>query len=99
MNKACVVVMMVVMAFGLQAQQTTTSPYSFYGIGSLKFRGTAENLSMGGISVYTDSIHVNLRNPASLADNNVTISPFDGESRPVKIGSADSRLNRLAKFI
>ena len=47
------------------AQEGTTSPYSFYGIGSLKFRGTTENRSMGGISVFSDSIHLNLQNPAS----------------------------------
>ncbi|WP_313114065.1 hypothetical protein [Aequorivita sediminis] len=49
------------------AQEGTTSPYSFYGIGSLKFRGTAENRSMGGIGVFTDSIHINLQNPAGYA--------------------------------
>lgn len=49
------------------AQEGTTSPYSFYGIGSLKFRGTAENRSMGGVGVFTDSIHINLQNPAGYA--------------------------------
>jgi hypothetical protein len=49
------------------AQEGTTSPYSFYGIGSLNFRGTAENRTMGGISVYSDSIHLNLQNPAGLS--------------------------------
>lgn len=47
------------------AQEGTTSPYSFYGIGTLKFRGTVENRSMGGIGVFSDSIHLNLQNPAS----------------------------------
>ncbi|GEQ85352.1 membrane protein [Patiriisocius marinistellae] len=50
------------------AQEGTSSPYSFYGIGTLKFKGTAENRMMGGISVFGDSIHVNLQNPAALAD-------------------------------
>jgi hypothetical protein len=49
------------------AQEGTTSPYSFYGIGTLKFRGTVENISMGGIGVFSDSIHVNLQNPAGYA--------------------------------
>ena len=66
------------------AQQGTASPYSFYGIGSLKFKGTVENRSMGGIGVYLDSIHVNLRNPAAYVGKNVDAYPFDGESRPVK---------------
>ncbi|MAP55291.1 MAG: hypothetical protein CL605_10340, partial [Altibacter sp.] len=50
------------------AQEGTTSPYSFYGIGTLKFKGTAENRAMGGISVYSDSIHLNIQNPAGVAD-------------------------------
>ena len=53
------------------AQQGSSSPYSFYGIGSLKFKGTVENQSMGGISVFNDSIHVNLRNPAGYAGKNL----------------------------
>jgi|TARA_R110002020_G_scaffold204528_2_gene408699 hypothetical protein len=51
-----------------QAQEGTVSPYSFYGIGTLKFKGTAENRSMGGISVYSDSIHLNIQNPAGIAN-------------------------------
>ncbi len=53
------------------AQQGTASPYSFYGIGSLKFRGTVENRGMGGISSYIDSLRINLRNPASYAGKNL----------------------------
>ncbi len=49
------------------AQNGTTSPYSFFGIGEQKFKGTAENRAMGGLSVYTDSIHLNFQNPASVA--------------------------------
>lgn len=49
------------------AQEGTTSPYSFFGIGTLKFRGTVENRSMGGIGVYSDSIHLNIQNPAGVA--------------------------------
>lgn len=50
------------------AQEGTTSPYSFYGIGTLKFKGTVENRSMGGIGVFSDSIHTSIQNPAGLAD-------------------------------
>jgi len=62
-------VLFLLLAIGVsQAQEGTTSPYSFYGIGSLKFKGTAENRAMSGISVYTDSIHLNMQNPAGVAD-------------------------------
>lgn len=47
------------------AQQGTASPYSFYGIGDVRFRGTVENRLMGGISIFPDSLHVNIQNPAS----------------------------------
>ena len=63
---------MIVFSTTAIAQQITSSPYSFYGLGSLKFKGTVENQSMGGISVYSDSIHVNLRNPASYAGSNLS---------------------------
>jgi len=77
------------------AQQGTASPYSFYGIGSLKFKGTVENRSMGGLSIYMDSIHNNLRNPASYATENLGSIPFNGESRPVKytVGGSQTSLN------
>lgn len=49
------------------AQESTSSPYSFYGIGDIKFKGSVENRSMGSISVLPDSIHINIQNPAQLA--------------------------------
>ena len=54
-------------ATGLCAQDGTGSPYSYFGIGENRSLGTVENQMMGGIGVYTDSIHVNLQNPASYA--------------------------------
>ena len=50
------------------AQNGTTSPYSYFGIGELKFKGTAENRSMGGLNIFSDSIHLNIQNPASVAN-------------------------------
>ncbi|MBT8267655.1 MAG: hypothetical protein KJN59_00395 [Bacteroidia bacterium] len=81
---------------GSMAQQGTSSPYSFYGIGSLKFKGTVENRSMGGLSIYNDSIHVNVRNPATFSGNNLQISPFNNESRPVTFAlGGELTLNNL----
>ena len=50
---------------------------------------------MGGLSIYADSIHVNLRNPASYAGENLKVSPFNDEGRPIKfaIGGEFSRTN------
>ena len=82
MIKKLIICTIVVFSTFSQAQQGTSSPYSFYGIGSLKFKGTVENQAMGGISVHTDSIHINLRNPASFAGKNLAF--YNNEARPVK---------------
>ncbi|MGC6524968.1 MAG: hypothetical protein ACON30_01665 [Flavobacteriaceae bacterium] len=93
MIKKFIIRTIVVFSTFTQAQQGTSSPYSFYGIGSLKFKGTVENQAMGGISVYTDSIHINLRNPASYAGKNLSL--YNNEARPVKyaIGTGFSSIN------
>tara|TARA_Y100000385_G_scaffold291806_1_gene372568 strand:- start:4288 stop:5592 length:1305 start_codon:yes stop_codon:yes gene_type:complete len=93
MIKKFIICTIVVFSTFTQAQQGTSSPYSFYGIGSLKFKGTVENQGMGGISVYTDSIHINLRNPASYTGKNLSL--YNNEARPVKfaIGTSFSSTN------
>lgn len=67
MIKRTLVVAGLFLTFMAQAQDATSSPYSFYGLGDQKFKGTIENRSMGGLSVFQDSIHVNLQNPAQYA--------------------------------
>ncbi|MGQ2982806.1 outer membrane protein transport protein [Flavobacterium sp.] len=47
------------------SQENNASPYSYYGIGDVKFKGTVENRSMGGLGIIPDSIHLNLQNPAT----------------------------------
>ena len=93
MIKKLVIVLIAFFALQMNAQQGTASPYSFYGIGSLKFKGTVENRSMGRLSIYNDSIHVNLSNPAGYTGNN--IKSFNEESRPIKfaVGATYSSLN------
>lgn len=88
MIKRLIVICIAIIGSSVYAQQGTASPYSFYGIGTLKYKGTVENRSMGGISMYLDSIHVNLRNPAAYVGKNIDAIPFDGESRPVKFSVA-----------
>ncbi len=51
-------------ACSLHAQNGTVSPYSYFGIGELRSGSTIENQMMGGLSLYTDSIHLTLKNPA-----------------------------------
>lgn len=54
------------------AQQGTASPYSFYGVGDINSNNTNEYKAMGGMSVYSDSIHLNLNNPASYSKLKLT---------------------------
>lgn len=56
----------------VSAQEGTSSPYSFYGLGDLKFNGTHDVRSMGGLSIAYDSIHLNLLNPASYSRLKIT---------------------------
>ena len=67
MIKRILVLACLFLTFMAQAQDATSSPYSFYGLGDQKFKGTIENRSMGGLSIFQDSIHVNLQNPAQYA--------------------------------
>jgi hypothetical protein len=52
-------------SFSIYAQNGTVSPYSYFGIGDARSNGTVENQMMGGLQMYGDSIHINLRNPAA----------------------------------
>ena len=69
------------------AQENTSSPYSFYGIGDIKFKGTVENRAMGGINVFPDSTHVNLQNPASYSGLRLTNFTVGGTFNVTKFSS------------
>jgi hypothetical protein len=64
MIKRLLVAISLFLSFVSAAQENTASPYSFYGLGEQKFKGTAEMRAMGGVSVIPDSTHINLQNPA-----------------------------------
>lgn len=81
MIKQVLIIFVALISLNITAQEGTASPYSFYGIGELKFRGTAENRAMGGISMYADSIHLNLQNPASLGKLKLTTFAVGGNQK------------------
>ena len=72
MIKKIIVSICLLFSLTIFAQEGTSSPYSFYGIGDIKFKGTVENRSMGSLSVFPDSIHINIQNPAHLASLKLT---------------------------
>ncbi|MEO5777883.1 MAG: hypothetical protein ABIQ27_13345 [Flavobacterium sp.] len=72
MIKKIIVSICLLFSLAIFAQEGTSSPYSFYGIGDIKYKGSVENRSMGSLSVFPDSIHINIQNPAHLADLKLT---------------------------
>jgi hypothetical protein len=67
------------------SQQGTSSPYSYYGIGEVRFKGAIENRSMGGLSVAPDSIHINLENPAGYSNLKLTTFAMGGTQSYTKL--------------
>ena len=104
MIKKLFIVAVLMVAFkGLAQEGATTSPYSFYGVGLQQFKGTVENKSMGGIQSYSDSLHLNLLNPASLGKLRYTTFTVGGNHQEVTAkdgfteeGSSKSTFDYLA---
>ena len=78
MIKKIIVSICLLFSFAIFAQEGTSSPYSFYGIGDVKFKGTAENRAMGGLTIYSDSIHLNFQNPGSYSNLKLTTFSLGG---------------------
>ena len=68
MKKLLLSIFIISNTFIMYSQTGSLSPYSFYGIGVNSFKGTMDNRSMGGLNVYSDSIHLNLTNPAAYSE-------------------------------
>jgi long-subunit fatty acid transport protein len=71
------------------AQDGTSSPYSFYGIGDVRFKGTVESRSMAGIAIETDSIHINLQNPAGFSNLKLTTFTIGGTYKTTKLKTSN----------
>lgn len=72
MVKKLVLPILCLATYVMSAQNGTVSPYSFFGIGDLRSVRTVDNQMMGGLGMYTDSIHIHLNNPASLGKLGLT---------------------------
>lgn len=72
MIRSCLFVFVALVSLTAIAQQRTSSPYSFFGLGQQTFKGTIENRAMGSLRTYSDSIHINLRNPAAYGNLRLT---------------------------
>jgi hypothetical protein len=92
MIKKIVIAIVCLAATGLYAQNGSVSPYSYFGIGDLQANGTIENQMMGGIGMFADSIHANLKNPAALSKMGVQFGEDFGNTT-YTFGLAHDRVN------
>ena len=56
MLKQTLLLLVALISLNAIAQEGTASPYSFYGIGELKFRGTVENKSITIITIWVKTV-------------------------------------------
>jgi hypothetical protein len=87
MIRKFLVVLFFLISFVSFAQQGSASPYSFFGIGDVRFKGTHDMNAMGGLSIVPDSIHINLKNPASYANLKLTTFTIGGSHNATKFES------------
>lgn len=83
--------LLLLISFCTFAQEGTSSPYSYFGIGDIRFRGTIENRSMAELSVIPDSIHVNLQNPAMMSHIKLTSFTAAGTFSPTVLKTATQK--------
>ena len=72
-------------AFISYAQNSTISPYSFFGLGDFRSAASMENQQMGSLGILADSIHVNLQNPAAYGKLRLTTYAFGGAHREFQL--------------
>ncbi|AWI25453.1 hypothetical protein [Flavobacterium pallidum] len=98
MIKKLLATIVLLFSLAITAQSGTSSPYSFYGIGDVTFKGAAENRFMGGVAVFSDSIHLNLSNPASIAGLKLTTFTVGGTNSRNKLitNTQESKASRTS---
>ncbi|WP_435313781.1 hypothetical protein [Cellulophaga fucicola] len=93
MIRKIIIAIVCCMAGTIYAQNGTVSPYSYFGLGDLRSIGSVENQMMGGISMYADSIHINLNNPAAYGGLGRTTYTASLSRRESTLKGADSKQN------
>jgi len=73
------------------SQSGSSSPYSSAGLGDINFRGTQVTRFLGGLDVFTDSIHANLNNPGSYGDLKVTTYSLGIHSKTNSLSDNDNK--------
>jgi long-subunit fatty acid transport protein len=87
MIKKLIVFASIFVSIASWSQDNTASPYSFYGLGEVKFRGTQDSKSMGGLAITGDSIQLSLMNPASYSKLKLTTFAVGGTNSSTKFNT------------
>ncbi|QWX83157.1 hypothetical protein H0I23_11925 [Cellulophaga sp. HaHaR_3_176] len=93
MIRKIVVAIVCFASWGLSAQNGTSSPYSYFGLGDLRTTSTIDNQMMGGVSMHADSIHINLKNPAAYSKLRLTTYSAGISQKRSSLKSADANDN------
>ena len=93
MVKKFVLAILFFATYVVSAQNGTISPYSFFGIGELLTVRTVDNQAMGGLGMYTDSIHIHLNNPASLGKLGLTAFSAAFSHREIRLETSSDKQN------
>lgn len=96
MIKKIIAVIALVFSTAAFSQENNASPYSYYGVGDTKFKGTVDTRSMAGIGILPDSIHLNLQNPAATGHLKFTVFSIAATvaNTKFKADNATSEANR-----
>ena len=91
MIKRIVFFLIVIVSAQAFSQRSSSSPYSFFGVGEEFRPRTVEQISMGGIGVAHSSIHqLNFINPAALSKLLYTTYAFGAFNNDLKVKSTTS---------
>lgn len=93
MTKKAILIVVWCMAGTIYAQNGTVSPYSYFGLGELRSVNSIENQMMGGLSMFGDSIHINLGNPASYGKLRLTAYAASLSRKQTTLKSLDGKEN------
>ena len=87
MIKKLIVFASILFSIASWSQEGTASPYSYYGLGEVKFKGTQDAKAMGGLAIIGDSIQLGLMNPASFSKLKLTTFAIGGTTSTTNLST------------
>ena len=96
-KKVLIVFLLITLTSSLFAQGTSSSPYSFFGIGEQYSPRTSENSAMGGIGVaFNHYKYLNFTNPAAIAFLRETTYSLGILNNDLTLKTADTKQNSVS---